>query len=221
MNVRGMALLTGLLLLAAISLLALVGTSGMILQNHMASNFKHSSTALQNANLAQSAGQAWLFSRPNHERETGCIADCLLPTAIHHAGELPSHVEFESMAWWQLNGIEAGFDPSTGLASSSDQFLESESPRWIIEELHFQPLELEPPLEDTQGVGYYRIFGRGSGGDSHSVAITEAIVARPWGENMIPMEYPQTENRVDFCQQFDEFPHPQLDCGPRAWRQRR
>lgn len=221
MNTRGMALVTGLLLLAAISLLALVGTSGMILQKHMASNFRHNSAALQNADLAQSEGQTWLFSRANHEREPGCITDCLLPAAIHNAGELPLHVEFESVAWWQLNSIEAGVDPVTGLASMAYQFGGPDASRWIIEELHFQPLELGPPLEATLGVGYYRIFGRGSGGNANSVAVTEAIVARPWGENITPVEFPQTEDSVDFCRQFDGVSEPLIDCGPKAWRQRR
>jgi len=221
MKHRGMALLTGLLLLAAISLLALVGTSSMILQTQMASNFKHNTTALQNANLAQSEGEAWLFSRPSHEREPDCITDCLLPTAIHHDSEIPAHLEYESVAWWQLNGIEAGMDPATGLASAAYQFESSQAPRWIIEELRFEPVELEPPFEATQGVGYYRIFSRGSGGNSRSVAITEVIVARPWGDGVLPGEYPLSEDSVNFCLQFEGISHPLFDCGSKAWRQRR
>ena len=221
MNTRGMALITGLLLLAAISLLALVGASGMILQRHMASNFKHDASALQNAELAQAEGRAWLFSRANHEREPNCATECLLPTAIHPAQQLPALVEFESPAWWQLNAIEAGMDPATGLAVSDYAFDHSSAPRWIIEELHFQPLELEPPLNTTQGVGYYRIFGRGSGGGSHSFAVTEAIVARPWGDSFVPQAYPATEDGVRFCEQLDEVARPLLDCGTQAWRQRR
>ena len=221
MNMRGMALITGLLLLAAISLLALVGAAGMILQRHMASNFKHNSTAFQNADLASSEGQAWLFSRPNFERESNCVADCLLPIAIHPTSEIPLDIEHQSLAWWQLNAVEAGTDPATGLAASPIQVDGSEAPLWIIEELHFQPVELAAPLESVQGVGYYRIFGRGSGGDARSVAVTESIVARPWGEGIVPSEYPQTENDVHFCRQLDEFTQPLPDCGSMAWRQRR
>jgi len=216
-----MALITGLLLLAAISLLALVGTSGMILQRHMASNFKHNSTAFQNADLARSEGLAWLFSRANFERESNCLADCLLPIAIHPTSEIPVDIEHQSLAWWRLNAIEAGSDPATGLTSSPIGLDGSVAPLWIIEELRFQPLELAPPLEATEGVGYYRIYGRGSGGDTQSVAVTESIVARPWGENITPVEFPPTESSDDFCSQLEEIANPLLHCGPMAWRQRR
>lgn len=216
-----MALITGLLLLAAISLLALAGTSGMILQRHMSSNFLQASTALQNAELAQSEGQAWLFSRANHEREADCIRDCLLPVGIFNSGTLPVRVEHESTAWWQLNGIESGIDPVTGTASVSYQDSGADTARWIIEEVHFESVELPPPLEQTQGIGYYRIFGRGSGGNSRNVAVTEAIIARPWGIGFVADDYPPPGGRGDFCQQTKIAVEPVPACGLLAWRQRR
>jgi Tfp pilus assembly protein PilX len=216
-----MALITGLLLLAAISLLALAGTSGMILQKHMAANFKHGALALQNADLAQSEGRAWLFSRANHEREAGCVADCLLPAAIHPAGELPVLIEFESPAWWQLNAVAAGVNPATGLDSSDYRFDDSAAPRWLIEELYFQPQEPETSPATGRGVGYYRIFGHGMGGNPHSVAVTEAIVARPWGDGIVPQTWPATGDGVRFCEQLEDIAPPLTECGTQAWRQRR
>ena len=68
MTSQGMVLITGLLLLAAISLLALAGTSGMILQKHMATNFSLDSAALQHAEIAQLEAQSWLLSRPSVRR---------------------------------------------------------------------------------------------------------------------------------------------------------
>jgi len=47
MNSRGIALLAGLFLLAALSLLALTTATGTILQRNMATNFQENSLALQ------------------------------------------------------------------------------------------------------------------------------------------------------------------------------
>ena len=64
MNSRGIALFTGLVLLAALSLLALTAASGTVLQRTMAANFQENSMALQNASIAASYARAWLNSRP-------------------------------------------------------------------------------------------------------------------------------------------------------------
>ena len=221
MTARGMALFTGLVLLAAISLIALAGTSAMILQKHMANNFKRDTMALRNAELAQSFARAWLFSRTNIERESGCIEACVLPSAIHAANEVPARPEYESGAWWDLNGIAAGVHPETGEPLASMDNLEEPAPYWIIEELHFEPFNLEADTEVDVGVGYYRVLGRGTGGDARSVAVTEAILARPWGESLQPMPYPPDEDSDEFCQQFVDAPQPRPTCGMRSWRQRR
>jgi Tfp pilus assembly protein PilX len=46
MNQRGIALLTGLVLLASISLLALMAASGMIMQKQLSTNFRQDIKAL-------------------------------------------------------------------------------------------------------------------------------------------------------------------------------
>ena len=63
MKQRGIALIAGLVLLAAISLLGLMAASGMILQKHMASNFRQDMLALENSEMAGSYASKWLFSR--------------------------------------------------------------------------------------------------------------------------------------------------------------
>jgi len=221
MNARGVALITGLVLLAAISLLALAGTSAMILQKHMATNFKLDARALQNAELAQADARAWLYSRTHIEREMDCISDCLLPIAIHAADEFPVRPEFESNAWWNMNAVAAGMHPETGDPWSAMELTGEQASRWIIEELHFEPVSLETLSEGMEGVGYYRVLGRGTGGDAHSVAVTEAILARPWDENLEPAPFPPDGEAVDFCAQLSEISGPLPDCGMRAWRQRR
>ena len=141
MNQRGVALIAGLAMLAALSLLALVATSGMILQRHMAANYHENKLALENSAIASSFATAWLFSRANHEREEDCTSDCLLPVAIHNAGEIPNQVEYQSSSWWQSNGIEVGVNPESGESMGENPGSGAHPPLWIMEELHIEVAE--------------------------------------------------------------------------------
>ncbi len=87
MNNRGIALLAGLILLASISLLALLTASGTVLQRNMASNFEDKALALQNASIATGFAAAWLNSRPIISREAGCH------NQLHSAGGYPQSRE--------------------------------------------------------------------------------------------------------------------------------
>lgn len=216
MRVRGIALLMGLVLLAAVSLLALTAANGMLLQRRMAGNFSAGSAALADAARAEAAAQAWLNSRADHEREAGCLDQCLLPVAIRRPGELPRHPEFESAAWWRVQGTAAGTHPATG--EPLEAFSPSaEPPRWIIEELHYGPITSPPSEPRVAGIGYYRIFARSGGISPGSLAITESIVAHPWEGAFEPLPFPSDEPTEAFCRQFE----PAVPCGTQAWRQRR
>lgn len=221
MNQRGIALIAGLVLLAAISLLGLMAASGMILQKHMASNFRQDMLALENSEIAGSYASKWLFSRPNHEREAACVSNCTLPVAIRNAGEIPALAEYQSAAWWRANGVAAGTHPVSGENSTSYENSGSEPARWIMEELHFHPLSGNELEDGTEGIAYYRILGRGSGIHPASVAVTESIVARPWGGDYQLGDFPPGPEPDDFCLQFDQQTRQLINCGRLAWRQRR
>lgn len=213
MNCRGMALLTGLILLAAISLLAVTAAGSMTLQRSLAANFEDKSLAAANADLAESYARAWLFSRSDVERETGCLDYCLLPEGIHQNGKIPEDPEFENLAWWRENGAAAGKNPVTG-ESTAPEVDDRQTGLWVMEELHF---EMTVNTEDETlpaGVGYYRIFSRGAGLQPGSTAVTETIVARPWGGEYLPTEFPPEEPLSAFCRQFDGV----ATCGTVSWR---
>ena len=218
---RGMILISGLMLLAAISLLALAGTSGMILQKHMAANFGQSHKALQNAESAQASGLAWLFSRPGYQRELGCVIDCVLPMAIQPPGTLPERPETQSQSWWLDNGFVSGTHPETGEKIIATQAGNDGDAQWIVEELHFKPNAPELTQPKTEGVGYYRILGRGSIDEGRSVAVTEVIVARPWGNDVVPTNFPLDTSAFPFCSQFDDRSRAAIHCGILTWQQRR
>jgi len=204
----------GLVLLAAVSLIALMATNGMVLQRRMSANFAERVRALGEATQAEAAARAWLDSRSDMQREAGCVADCVLPAAIRGPGELPRNPEFETAAWWQSNGIPAGTNPETGEVLDAD-VIGDDAPIWMIEEIHYDALPAPAAEPLVTGVGYYRIYARGGSGGS--VAVTEAIIAHPWDGAFEPLPYPSSEPTGFFCRQFT----PEIPCGMQAWRQRR
>jgi len=215
-RVRGIALLMGLVLLAAISLVALLAANGAVLQQRMAANFGVSAKTLGHATRATAAARDWLYSRPDFEREVGCLSDCLLPAAIHNVGQMPRNPEFESAAWWRSNAVAAGSHPETGEPLANDP-AEVEPPRWLIEEVHYRSLADGSVEAAVAGIGYYRILAWSSGSSPGSLAVTESIVARPWDGEIEPLPYPSDQPAGTFCRQFD----PALACGVQAWRRRR
>lgn len=216
MNCRGMALLTGLILLAAISLLAITAAGSMTLQKHQAANFADKIQAVANARAAESYAMAWLFSRADSKRQDDCTTGCLLPAGIYRHQDISDNPEFENMAWWHNMAVPAGGNPALGettayVATGSMEAL------WVMEELHFETASEAEHEAGYAGVGYYRIFSRGSGISPASIAITERIVARPWGDEIKAIAFPPAGPLYKFCNQFTEA----LACGSLAWRQRR
>jgi len=216
LNSRGIALFTGLVLLAALSLLALTAASGTVLQRTMAANFQENSLALQNASIAASYARAWLNSRQVVERESGCQDNCILPVGIRNSGELPFQPEFESAAWWRSNAVAVGYNPETAETTTTPDG-GAEPARWIIEEIQYAATGDTRGENMAEGVGYYRIFGRGTGLNTRSVAVIETIVARPWEGDFQAGSYPPDGPFGVFCRPFEN----RYDCGSLAWRQRR
>jgi Tfp pilus assembly protein PilX len=207
--------------MAAISLLALVATTSMLMQRHMAGNFSDSQQARQAATAAVSQGAAFLFNIDPGSRIRGCARDCFpapLDTLIRQPDNLPARPEFEDGAWWHSWAAEAGIDPLSGNRVSGFWLFEPEPPRFLIEETYFVDMETVLPSEGApaiDGIGYYRVLGRGTGRAPASVTVSEAIVAHPWlreatGDSVAT---PDGGNCASF--------RPWYDCGVMAWRERR
>ena len=216
----GIALLAGLVLLAAISLLALVAAGSMSLQRQMAGNFSDSQRARESAGVAVAQAEAVLNGIAHDERNPGCLSDCFntpLNTVIRQPAELPLHPEFEDASWWYSWASEVGTDPVSGKRLGESWGFGSEPPRFLIEELHFDNLASVKPADAPQldGIGYYRILGRGAGQGPAAVAVLEAIIARPWLSD--PSAEPDTNDNSAFCAPFKTW----YDCGRMAGRQLR
>jgi Tfp pilus assembly protein PilX len=216
LKTRGIALLTGLVLLAAISLLALSAASGTVLQRNMAINHEESALALQNASIAASYAMAWLNSRAVSERQSDCVSNCLLPIGIRNPGELPTHPEFESVEWWRSNAFSTGYNPQTAETLVTPD-LGAEPARWIVEEIHYLATGESRDENGAEGLGYYRVLSRGTGRNSRSVAVIELIAARPWDGDFQAGSYPPDGPVRGFCRQFET----RFDCGRLSWRQTR
>jgi Tfp pilus assembly protein PilX len=213
---QGIALLMGLVLLAAISLLVLMAANSMLLQSRMSANYGARGQALAMATRATAAAVSWLYSRPDPERERDCTSGCQLPQAVYGPGQLPRNPEFEGAAWWRSHAFAEGIHPAT-LEPLTAQLTETDPPMWVMEELGYVTLA-EPGVEpEIDGIGYYRILARGKGGSPGSIAVVESIIARPWYGDFSPLPYPPGQPRTRFCDQFS----PVLPCGTQAWRQRR
>ena len=206
-------MLAGLVLLAAVSLLAVFSASGVVLQRNMAANFRENSLAMENAHKASSFARAWLISRPVSDRDASCLTGCILPIGVRNAGELSDRPEFEGAGWWRDNGYSAGYNPETA-STVEDPTLSGRSAYWLIEEIHFDP---GAEQAENRATGFYRVFSRGEGRNANSVVVLETIVARPWEGEISPGHFPPTGPERSFCGQFD----PQQSCGVLAWRRRR
>lgn len=211
-----MALITGLLLMAAVSLLAVTAAGGMTLQRQQAANHEDKARAANRAALAQSHAMAWLASRGDSERESGCRIGCLLPAGIHGDDEVPDRAAFETESWWRARATAAGAVPVLGEPGGFAVAIDSHA-LWLIEEIHFDAPGETEAARAFEGVGYYRILARGRGLNPRSVAVSESIVARPWGGDYEPAAYPPDAPGNSFCGQFDAA----LPCGRLAWREQR
>lgn len=216
MKNRGIALLAGMVLLAAVSILALTASSGMILQRHMTTNFQEDALALDSATVADAFAKAWIYSRPVNQRERGCSNDCVLPAGFVNADTLPEYPELASAAWWYANSYPAGTNPDTGETLEID-FAGSDPAHWIIGELHYIATGDERGEKSAEGLAYYRIISRGTGRHRNSIAVTESIVVRPWEGDFQVGSYPPRGSSRPFCSQFEG----RYECGNLSWRRRR
>ena len=211
MNCKGIALVTGLLILAAISLIGITAAGSMTMQRKQAANFHDKTVALANADVAESWAKAWLFSRSDIERQPSCTRDCVLPMGIHLPGELPESVENRALPWWTESAMQPGSNPASGEQPASPEW----NSFWVMEEIHFLEHEEIDLNSGSMGVGFYRIYSFGAGKHPRSAVVTESIVARPWHSDLTPLTFPPSESLTAFCRQFT----PDITCGTVAWRQ--
>lgn len=211
MNCRGIALVTGLLVLAAISLIAITAAGSMTMQRKQAANYHDRTLAMANAELAESWAKAWLFSRADIERQSSCTRNCVLPIGIHSDGELPASLENLATTWWSEAAMPSGGNPASGGAIPRPD----SNSYWVMEEIHFKEGSADNESSGPGGIGFYRITSFGAGRHPRTAVVTESIVARPWHTDTSPADFPPSEPLTSFCRRFPR----DVTCGTVAWRQ--
>jgi Tfp pilus assembly protein PilX len=208
---HGAALLLGLLLLTALTLLGVAAGSDAVLQSQMAQNLENQNHSRQASEFALRWGEAWLLGLESTGRPTPCTEDCRGGDVIRGLDSFPYPVEHTAASWWDAAAFEAGVDPQNGVRLSAGSGLYSTLPLWVIEEVHHQAIaDADPELD----IGYYRILAYGRGPFLRHLTISEAIVARPWGAGVTAAVFPPDVTLSQFCSGFE----PQIPCGRLSWR---
>ena len=214
---QGAVLLICLLMLAALTLLGLAAASDHTLQDRMSNNLVEAALAGQSANTALSWGEQWLLSRPGSERPAACPDTCTQGDIIRAQGGHGPFPEHQNLNWWQLNAHPTGKDPLTGVIVDAALAGQGAHAYWLIEEVH---LSIDTQADDTKvETAYYRILARGAGRDpatgSSRFAISQSIIARPWGDAAWTDAFPPSGQAYSFCN-LEDMTTP---CGRLAWRQ--
>ena len=216
---RGIALIAGLLLMSSMMILALAVGTGLLLEKRMAANFSDGQLAIQRAQLAANWGGYWLYSILENPIDPLCIESCGAVPPLFESGQLPAAIETRPQTWWHQNGQIAGIAPVSGQVKMDYSLPNLEQPRWVIEEVHSQAIEgiLVEPGEHEPRLAYYRIIGRGTGRLPGSIVVTEAIIARPWIDDLAPSPFPPINESDWLCHQVPN----DIPCGTLGWRQLR
>lgn len=191
----GMVLLLCLLFLTALTLLGLSASADAVLQNQLAANLQESERTKQAALAALSWAEDWLLDLQGPAPES-CTTPCE-GFRLHPAGDLPPHLEFEDLSWWQTQGYEAGIDPLTGNRLVTIGASSIDPPMWVIEVLHERPTAgdgttdspidapadapTDPPTDPPADIqAWYHILARASGQTDSVISVVESIVTRSW-----------------------------------------
>lgn len=210
---RGATLPIALMLLAAVSGLALVAATDGVLQARMVTNAGRGAGPESAARSALDWAEAWLMSRAASHRPEPCASACPTGTVIHSAGYYPDDLERLPDEWWQATAAKDGWDPETGTQSSVRPGADLPSGHWLVEELHFQAAtEAGGPA-----TGFYRVVARGSSIDGRQAAVFESRLARPWGVTAWSDPWPPVPGQARFCRDAAI----DTPCGRLGWRRLR
>jgi type IV pilus assembly protein PilX len=163
MIMRGIVLITAILLLLILTIIGITAMNSTALTERMTQNLRDSSTAFESSESGLGNGE---------ERINSLTAP---PTPVSTCGAPPCTVWVEGIlgnfytqpdSWWESQGTKY----SSTISNVAVQ------PYYIVEQYGFVPYELSPDAE-SKGQGYYmyRITARGTGLTDNSHAILQSI----------------------------------------------
>lgn len=176
----GFSLVASLLILVVLTLLGVSSISNVGLQERMASNLKEKERATEIAEVAARSSEQTLDNRTDPPRAS---SDGSGDNVWERDGPLPNNDIYDLLTdtYWDdaLEFTAAPFDNDDliGVGLTADhQTKYVERPKSYTEEYDFEPADLSPEaLAKRIGDSYYRISGRGVGGNATAVSITQSM----------------------------------------------
>lgn len=171
----GAALIIGLVLLVALTIIGVSSLTTTSLEHRMAGNMGDVNQAFNATETASRAMQriiAPLSIPPKAAADCIGTASNVAPLCIVNT-QANSWWLGTNHAWWTTNAIELA---GTGTISSSNV---KTQPHIIVEKLQFVPDSLVRGLDYvTKGTQYYRITSRGTGRSNSSQAMVQQTIAK-------------------------------------------
>jgi len=204
-DARGAALILCLLILVALSLLALSAASEHVTQLRMSQNLESRLERRASADHALAQAEMWLLNQPGLARPPPCNTDCTSSDVIRLQGTYGLAPERQDLAWWQQNGNWSDTGAQEGAGELS-------GPWWIIEEAHVGAIS--DASSTAKETAHYQILARSAAHAGGQYSVTESIFARPWGHDSLSNNYPVDASSQFFCASIG----PATPCGRQAWR---
>ncbi len=211
---KGMALLLCVLLLAALSLVAIAGAGDSRIQVRVAGNVSAERDARRAAESALAWAESWLHGLDGSAQPAPCPPDCGPGNPILAVDQLPPLVEHQSETWWLDNALADGIDPLSGTRLAERGRSLGPVGRWLIEEVHFEPAGQNG--SGSPAVTYYRVIARATPRTAGTPVVVESIIARPWGDTRWRGAFPGGPGTPAYCIGIAVPAH----CGRMAWRRK-
>ena len=216
-GLRGAALVIGLIVMTALTLLTLAASNSQLMQTRIAGNRSHEKLSFQQAELALGwAEQGLLLSTT---LPSACASNCDSSDWILAAGVLPARLEHQSAGWWQSLAMAFG-DPRLPSLAPVSVLPVTSVPHLLIE-----LLELEQNVPSATYTAYFRLSVAAFFPRENGYILLQSVLA-------LPLENVDQTRMVSAvingnCQTISINPAdpdttvPDLPCGRLGWRQLR
>lgn len=179
-HINGAVLVTGLLVLAVMTILGLGSMRGTILQERMAGNLKEQASAFQAAEAALQAALTAIERSPSPPARdvwgSGSLAEACKVTDPDGADAC---TRLESLLVdWRTSPTPALGVPLASLGGSPLlEVQETRQPRLTVEERYVPPLEFESAAQG-RGLYFYTVTALGTGQVGHSKTILQTTIPK-------------------------------------------
>ena len=171
---KGVALILSMVILLVLTVLAVASMRMGTLQERMTHNLRESTIALNGAESALSDGEAWinqvvLATGKTPEAQGSCGSPCNTPVSVWRE-DIPEL----NASWVTMNGRQ--------LDQPGDLTLVSGPPRYVVEELTFDPARADSSLViqsglERSGQQYFRVTANSPGRNTLTQAVLQSIYA--------------------------------------------